>query len=129
MQTVDLHRLGKKINLQAPDLGTCLEFVTLWATSSGDSALLARLSAGALGVCIDHTARLPKYRPALHTPKEYGHICLNRLLEYGITSGVLYGEGAKALQYMADKLPTDEGIQQQTDFLAEPAQDAGQDSP
>jgi hypothetical protein len=129
MNTVDLKRLGKNISLQAPDLGTCLEFVTLWATSSGDSALLARLSAGALGVCIDHTARLPKYKPALHNPKEYGHICLNRLLEYGVTSGTLYEQGARALQFMADKLPTDEGIQQQTDFLAEPAQDAGPDTP
>lgn len=129
MNTVDLKRLGKEITLQAPDLGTCLEFVTLWATSSGDSALLARLSAGALGVCIDHTARLPKYKPALHNPKEYGHICLNRLLEFGLSSGILYEEGAKALAFMADKLPTDEGIKQQTDFLAEPARDAGQDSP
>ena len=128
MTTVDLKRLGNSITLQAPDLGTCLEFVTLWATSSGDSALLARLSAGALGVCIDHTARLPKYRPAIHKPKDYGHICLNRILEFGIGSGTLYEEGAKALQFMANKLPTDEGIQQQTDFLVEPAQDAGRDS-
>ena len=129
MTSINLKRLGSNIEIKPPDLGTCLEFVTLWVTSTGDSALLARLSAGAIGVCIDHAARLPKYKPAQHNPKEYGHVCHNRLLEYGITSGILYEEGAKCLSFMSEKLPSDEGIEEQKDFLAQPARDAGPDTP
>ena len=59
---INIKKLGGEIDLSSPSLATCFEFVSLWSAET-DNAMLARLCAGSIGVCIDHTARLPKYRP------------------------------------------------------------------
>jgi len=120
-ETIKLGKLGT-LDLDTPGLATCLEFVTIWATSTEQPAQLARVTAGAIGVCIDHHAKLPKYRPAIHKPGEYGHICLDRLLEYGITSSKIYECGSTCLLAMSKKLPVEEELEETMDFL-EPSQD------
>ena len=111
-----LRQIGD-IEAKKPSLGICFEFVTLWSSAEGDPALLSRVCSGAIGCVIDHAAKLPKYRPALMTPSEYGHICLNRLLEYGAGSTTIFREGSKALSIMATAIPNDENITEEADFL------------
>ena len=113
---LELRKLGR-IEARKPSLGICFEFVTLWGSAEGDPALLSRICAGAIGSVIDHAAKLPKYRPALMTPTEYGHTCLDRLLEYGAGSSSIFREGSKALQVMASALPNDDDIEKEADFL------------
>ena len=76
------------------------EFVSLWSAET-DNAMLARLCAGSIGVCLDHTSRLPKYRPIKHRASDYGHLCLDRLLGQGVTASVIYEEGIKCLKVNA----------------------------
>lgn len=119
--TINLGKLAA-LDIDTPGLATCLEFVTIWATSTGEPAQMARVTAGAIGVCIDHHAKLPKYRPAIHKPGEYGHICLDRLLEYGVPSSKIYEAGTTCLLAMSKKLPQEDELEETMDFL-EPSQD------
>tara|TARA_B100000700_G_scaffold313751_1_gene399268 strand:- start:427 stop:810 length:384 start_codon:yes stop_codon:yes gene_type:complete len=112
---VKIDKFGGEIDLESPSLATCFEFVALW-TSESDNAQLARLCSGALGVCLDHTRKLPKYRPGRHSPREYGHKCLERLLEYGITASIIYEQGVTALSYMATKIPTEKEVEEKANF-------------
>jgi hypothetical protein len=112
---ISIRRWGGEINLTAPSLATSFEFVSLW-TSESDNAQLARLCAGALGVCLDHTRKLPKYRPGKSSPLEYGHTCLDRFLSEGITASVIYEEGVKALGFMASKIPTESEVEEKANF-------------
>ena len=69
---ITIAKMGGEIEISSPSLATCFEFVSLW-TSESDNAQLARLCAGSIGVCIDHLAKLPKYRPSRHRASDYGH--------------------------------------------------------
>ncbi len=115
-KTINLGKLGN-LEITPPGLAPCLEFVTIWATSENNPAILARVSAGAIGVCIDHHAKLPKYRPAVHKPGEYGHICLDRLLEYGVPSSKIYEAGSICLVEMSTRLPQEEELEETMDFF------------
>ena len=84
---LDLGPMGQIDTAKPDSLAVAFEFTSLWA-GENDSSVIARLCAGAIGVYIDKSARLPKYRPFTHKPLEYGHICLDRLLQ------------ANVLQYM-----------------------------
>lgn len=114
--TIDLGKLGNK-ETKNPSLGAIMELVTLWASHGEDPSLLARICAGAIGVSIDHHSILPKYRPAIHKPLEYGHICLDRLLEKGVTSSKIYESGTQLLASMAGHLPQEEIIEETMGFL------------
>ena len=120
---LELRKLGN-IEAKKPSLGICFEYVTLWSSAEGDPALLSRICAGAIGVTIDHAARLPKYRPAIMTAQEYGYNCLNRLLENGAGSTTIFKEGSKALAIMASALPQDENTEKEADFLDSQVEDS-----
>ena len=75
---INIKKLGGEVEISSPSLATCFEFVSLWSAET-DNAQLARLCAGSIGVCLDHMARLPKYRPVKHRASDYGHTCLDRL--------------------------------------------------
>ncbi len=113
---ITLKRLGGALETRCPDLATCFEFVSLWSTNSSDTAELGRLCAGAIGVSIDHLARLPKYKPQMHKPSAYGHICLNRMLELNITPSEIYQEGIKCLTVMTSKIPTAAEVTEKVNF-------------
>ena len=119
---LDLKKMGK-IEARKPSLGICFEYVTLWSSAEGDPALLSRLCAGSIGCVIDHSCKLPKYRPSIMGPSEYGHICLNSILEYGVTSTSIFKAGSKALGFMASLLPSDEIIEKEADFLGSKQED------
>ena len=121
---INLKKWGD-MEIKNPSLATSLEFVSLWATVHNDISQLARVCAGSIGVCLDYSGKLPKYKPAHHKPLEYGHICLDRLLSAGIPSSTIYLEGTKCLTQMSSALPTDEGIEEKTDFLGVQGQDLG----
>lgn len=113
---IDIRQFGGLIDIQSPNLATCFEFVSLWSTRGEDTAELGRLCAGAIGVCIDHAAKLPKYNPAKHRPSEYGHICLDRLLNRGVSPGQVYEEGIKCLSLMTSKIPSQKEVDEKVNF-------------
>jgi len=119
---VNISKWGGEIELVSPSLATCFEFVSLWTTES-DNAQLARLCSGALGVCLDHTRKLPKYRAGSSNPRDYGHKCLDRLLESGVTASIIYEQGVTALSFMATKIPTEEEVDEKANFSSSPEPD------
>jgi hypothetical protein len=119
---INIKKLGGEIDLSSPSLASCFEFVSLWSAET-DNAELARLCAGSIGVCIDHTAKLPKYRPSKHRASDYGHSCLDRLLGYGITASIIYEEGVKCLSFMSQKIPTEEEVNEKANFTSSAEQD------
>lgn len=123
---VSISKWGGEIDLSCPSLATCFEFVALW-TSESDNAELARLCSGALGVCLDHTKKLPKYRPGSSSPREYGHKCLDRLLEMGITASVVYEQGVTALSFMASRIPTQDEVEEKANFISTQDRDISTD--
>jgi len=112
---LNIHKRWREIDISSPSLATCVEFVSLWSAET-DNAILARLCAGSIGVCLDHTARLPKYRPVKHRASDYGHTCLDRLLGLGVTASVIYEEGVKCLSFMSQKIPTEREVDERANF-------------
>lgn len=100
-----------------PSMAVAFEFVSSWTMASEDPAILARLSAGAIGVCIDHLNILPPYRPNKTNPTKYGHECLQRLLERAVPTADIFGTGTQCLQYLASILPKQEEVEEEQDFL------------
>jgi len=123
---INIKKLGGEIELFSPSLATCFEFVSLWSAET-DNAMLARLCAGSIGVCIDHTARLPKYRPNKHRASDFGHLCLDRLLGQGVTASVIYEEGIKCLSFMSTKIPTEQEVDERANFSSTREQDISTD--
>ena len=114
---LDLGQFGQIEAIKPDSLAIAFEFTTLWA-GEGDSSVLARLCAGAIGIYIDKSARLPKYRPFVHKPLEYGHTCLDRLLKANVLPTMIYEQGAKCLADMARQIPTEERVKEQANFTA-----------
>jgi hypothetical protein len=112
---LDLKKWGQ-VNPEKPRLATAFEFVSLWSHVQDDPSALARLCAGAIGVCIDKHHKLPAYKPQIMTPKEYGYKCLDRLLDNGFDSTVIFQEGSKALTFLAESLPRGEEIEDNQNF-------------
>ena len=119
---INIAKMGGETEISLPSLATCFEFVSLWS-SEEDNAQLARLCAGSIGVCVDHLATLPKYRPSRHRAIDYGHNCLNRLLEIGVTPSVIYREGVKCLTHMSTQIPTEKEVNEKANFSSTPEQD------
>lgn len=123
---ITIAKMGGEIEISSPSLATCFEFVSLW-TAESDNAQLARLCAGSIGVCIDHLAQLPKYRPSRHRASDYGHNCLDRLLELGVTPSVIYSEGVKCLTHMTTRIPTEKEVDEKANFISTEEQDISTD--
>lgn len=116
---INISKLGGRRSIKSPSLAICFEFVSVWSTNT-DMSTTARLSAGSIGVCLDHLAILPKYKPSIHKPSNYGHLILDRLLEKGITPGEIFEEGTKCLSLMASKIPTQEAVEEKVNFSNAP---------
>ena len=101
----------------AQSLAICFEFSALWA-SDQDEALLARLCSAALGVCLDHMARYPRYNPLRDKPLEYGFKMMDRLLGDGWTPSLIYEGGSRALLLMSQKLPSSEEVEDTVNFTS-----------
>jgi hypothetical protein len=116
---MDVIKLGKWGTVQTapPNMATCFEMVVSWTHCGDDMAQLARICSSAIGAVAQE--RLPKYRPSVHKPSEYGHICLNVMLENGIDSGSILRTGTRILQYMSEQLPNTEDVDDKADFLSE----------
>ena len=112
---LNLGQMGQIETAQPQSLAVAFEFTSLWAGES-DSSVIARLCAGAIGIYIDKSARLPKYRPFTHKPLEYGHTCLDRLLRANVLPTMIYEQGAKCLADMARQIPTEERVKEQANF-------------
>lgn len=123
---INIKKLGGEVEISSPSLATCFEFVSLWSAET-DNAQLARLCAGSIGVCLDHMARLPKYRPVKHRASDYGHTCLDRLLGLGVTASVIYEEGVKCLSYMSQKIPTEREVDERANFSSTQEPDTSTD--
>lgn len=99
----------------SPSLAISFEFVISWTNAGEDLAQIARITAGAIGIAYPH--KLPKYRAAVHRPNEYGHICLNALLEAGIPTGEILRVGTEILQFMTTRIPSEQDVESEMDFL------------
>ena len=119
-ERIDLGK-WKQVRTQVPNVATCFEFVISWTNSGEDMAQLARICSGAIGAVL--AERLPRYRPSVHKPSEYGHICLNRMLENDIPSSVILKKGTEILQYMSEQIPSEKEVEEESDFLSEPTRD------
>ena len=112
---LDLGLMGQIETAKPESLAVAFEFTSLWAGET-DSSVIGRLCAGAIGIYIDKSARLPKYRPFVHKPLEYGHTCLDRLLKAGVLPAIIYNQGAKCLADMAKQIPTEKEVKEQVNF-------------
>ena len=110
------------VECKTPGIAIIFEIVLYWTQAGDDVAQLARACAAALSVCIDRPG-LPKYKPALHKPGNFGHDSLENLLNQGETSDTIFHEGTKCLQHLAHLLPSDKGTEDATDFLDSPGQE------
>ena len=112
-------KLGKwgTVRTVPPNLATCFEMVVSWTHCGDDMAQLARICSASIGAIANE--RLPKYRPSVHKPSEYGHICLNVMLENGIDTGSILQNGTRILQYMSEQLPRTEDVDDKADFLSQ----------
>lgn len=117
MDTINLGKWGN-VKTTPPNLATCFEMVISWTNCGDDMAQLARICSAAIGAMAKE--RLPQYRPSIHKPSEYGHICLNKMLENGIATGIILETGTKILQYMSKQLPSADDVEDEADFLSEP---------
>ena len=116
MKNINLGKWGD-VQTSPPNLATCFEMVVSWTHCGDDVAQLARICSAAIGaVCKE---RLPRYRPSVHKPSEFGHICLNEMLQNGIDSGTILRNGTEILQYMSKQLPSAEDVDSEADFLSE----------
>lgn len=115
-------QLGKwgKVPARVPNLATCYEFTVSWTSATDDIALLSRVCAGAIGAVA--TQRLPTYRPSIHKPGEYGHICLDKLLAAGMTMSMILKVGTKVLQHLSKQMPTEDEVEREADFFPDPEQ-------
>ena len=109
-----------KVAAQTPNLATCYEFTVSWTAATEDLALLSRICAGAIGTVA--TQRLPTYRPSVHKPSEYGHICLDKLLNAGMDMSMILKVGTKVLQHLAKQIPSEDEVEREADFFLEPEQ-------
>ena len=114
---LNLGPFGQYDTQKPTSLAVCFEFTSLWAGQT-DSAIIARLCAGAIGIYLDKRAILPKYRPFDQKPTEYGHKCLDRLLERGVPPRYIYDAGAQCLADMATQIPTEAEVEEQANFTA-----------
>ena len=112
---LEIGRGGKMEPIPPKSLAGAVECVSLWA-GDNDHATVGRLCAGALGVFLDSTKKLPKYNPLKEQPLEYGHRCLDRLLSAGIVPVRIYEEGAKCLAEMARLIPSEQEVSAAENF-------------
>lgn len=116
---LDLKKLGKH-NIVAPSsMATCWDFISIWG-SDPNRAQLARLCAGAIGVCVDHAKCLPAYRVLDGDPIAYGHAIMDRLLSNGVLPGEVYNMGVECLIEMTKQIPTQEQVEETANFTQPP---------
>lgn len=112
---MNLKKLGSHETITPKSLATCLDFVSVWGANP-NRAQLGRLCAAAVGVCVDHSAILPKYKVSSADPLAYGHTIMDRLLEAGVTPGEIYDHGSQLLLAMAQQLPTEDEVEDLANF-------------
>lgn len=115
MEYLQLGNLGQCQKSKVESIATCLEFGSLFAGET-DKAKLARLCAGAIGIAVDKSARMPKYRPFRDEPMTYGRKCLEILLESGVYPSKIYESGTLILVEMLTAIPREEEIEEQANF-------------
>ena len=118
---IETKRFGA-MEAKAPNLATSFEIVLYWTGAQDNIAQLVRACAAALAICIDKTP-LPKYKPAMHKPDNFGHDALNKLLELGETSETIFAQGTQCLQFMSEQLPGEKEVEEGQDFLDTPLQE------
>lgn len=118
---INTKRYGKTTVLK-PSSAIIFELILYWSGSNDNIAQLARACAAAIAIAIDKPG-LPKYKPSIHKPDNFGHDCLNRLLNQGETTNTIFKTGSAILQYYADFLPTEEETEEAKDFLDSAPQD------
>lgn len=112
---MNLKKLGAHDPVLPDSLATCLDFVSVWGATL-NRAQLGRLCAAAIGVCVDHVAILPKYKISSADPLGYGHKIMERLLGAGVLPADIYEQGANLLLEMAQKLPTENEVEAESNF-------------
>lgn len=117
---MNLKKLGNHELITPNSLATCLDFVSLWGAEP-NRAQLGRLCAAAVGCCVDHASILPKYPVASGDPLAYGHKIMDRLLKAGVAPSDIYELGSRCLLEMAQKLPTEDEVEAQANFMQAPA--------
>ena len=115
-----LGKLGQHELVLPNSMATCWDFIAIWSNNP-NRAQLARLCAGAIGVCVDHAKVLPAYRVADGDPIAYGHTIMDRLMDAGVTPGAVYELGVKCIVEMTTKIPTEDAVEQTANFTHPPA--------
>lgn len=112
---LELGKLGKHDMVVPSSMATCWDFVAIWG-GNPNRAQLARLCAGAIGVCVDHAKCLPAYRVVDGDPIAYGHTIMDRLMGAGLTPGDVYGMGVECLITMTKQIPTNDAVEETANF-------------
>ena len=116
---LDLSKLGQHQLVVPESMATCWDFIAIWSNDP-NRAQLARLCAGAIGVCVDHAKVLPAYRVADGDPIAYGHTIMDRLMANGVTPGAIYELGVQCIVEMTRKIPTQQQVEETANFTHPP---------
>lgn len=112
---LDLGKLGKYEIVAPTSMAIALDFVSVWG-SEPTRAVLGRVCAGAIGVCVDHAKILPAYKPLEGDVIGYGYTIMDRLLANGITPGQIYTMGTQCLLALSDRIPTEKQVEDTANF-------------
>ena len=106
----------KIITLKPPkSLATSMDFVSVWSSDIPRSHF-SRLCAGAISVSSPKGSGLPRYDISQGDPIAFGYGSLNALLSSGVTPSRIYTVGSQLLAFMAKSIPTEEEIEEATNF-------------
>lgn len=106
----------KILTLTPPkSLATCMDFVSVWSSDIPRSHF-TRLCAGAISLAAPKGQGFPRYDIGQGDPIAFGHGSLDVLLSSGVTPSRIYTVGSQLLAFMAKVIPTEEEIEEETNF-------------
>ena len=110
-----LGKLGTAEAVAPSSVATCWDFVMIFAGNSNRAQKL-RLYASAIAVCVDKSAKLPKYPIHTGDPVAFGHTILDRLFEVGLDVGTISEYGDQCILMMIKKTNTLGGVEEKVNF-------------
>ena len=112
---IDLKKLGEHEVVLPQSIATCLDFISIWG-SDPNRAQLGRLCAAAIAVGVDHSKCLPAYPVSTGDPIKFGFKVMDRLLEAGVTPGMIFEMGTNILIEMMKVIPSENEVDQNINF-------------
>ena len=116
---INLKKLGTAETRAPESMSVCMDFRSL-ALGSANEAQKLRLYASAIAVCIDGSAKLPRYKSETADPVAFGGIIQERLYDAGVTPFEIMSMGSDCIVMMIEKTnPLFGGVDEKENFISE----------